>query len=127
MSVQLRVPDGALDRRSTLQSETRLCLALVSAGLSALATLSPAARGAIVTSLDDMVSSGQLGDGQALELLVDLRNRVNGEADPEIAQQRRLEETLFSKALMVSGDAPPPPSSQSAQSTDGDHMVITLR
>jgi hypothetical protein len=103
MSAQLRVSNG-VDGRTTLHPDTRLCLALVSAGLSALATLSPASRGAIVTSLDDSLASGLIAKGEASQALIRLRDQVNLESDPEAAMVRRLQEALFSNALSLGAD-----------------------
>ncbi len=99
MSAQLRVQDSAFDRTSSEHSNLPLSLSLISAGLAAIATLSPAARGVIVASLDEIITHGDLAEGPTMDLVVDLRDRVCSEADPEIAMSRRLEEALVSTAL----------------------------
>lgn len=120
MSVQLRVPDDATARRSVMHPDTRLCLSLVSVGLSAIATLSPAARGVIVASLDDLLASGQVAEGLATEMLVDLRDRANTESDPDVALSRRIEEALVAKALTLKSDAQP-------GGPDEEGAVVALR
>jgi hypothetical protein len=125
MSVQLRVPDDASERRSAMHPDTRLCLSLVSIGLSAIATLSPAARGVIVAGLDGLVSAGEVTDDAAMDMLLDLRDRTNGEADPETAMSRRIEETLVSTALTLAGAASQSPAQ--AGTVDSDGLVVTLR
>ncbi len=125
MSVQLRVPEDASSRRTAMHPDTRLCLSMMSIGLSAIATLSPAARGVIVSGLDGLVSTGEVTDDATMGMLVELRDRVNGEADPETAMNRRIEETLVSTALTLSGETPQAQAPSAA--TDSDGMVITLR
>lgn len=119
MSVQLRVTDDAAARRGAMHPDMRLCLSLVSVGLSAIATLSPAARGVIVASLDDLLASGQVAEGLATDMLVDLRDRANAESDPDVAMGRRIEEALVSKALALKGGA--------EQGAEDEGTVVTLR
>jgi hypothetical protein len=92
---------------------------MVSAGLSALATLSPAARAAIVASLDDAVTGGRIPPGRGAEMLVRLRDHVNLEGDPEAAKLRRLQEALIGSALRA--EAPNHPLSANEESS-----VVTL-
>jgi hypothetical protein len=98
MSVLLQTSQAA-DSRRAVHPDTQLCLAMVTAGLSALATLSPAARAAIVASLDDSVASGLVPPGEGADAIVRLRDHVNVESDPEAAKLRRLQEALISSAL----------------------------
>lgn len=87
------------ESRKGLHPDTQLCLALVSAGLSALATLSPAARAAIVSSLDDSLTTGLVPNGEGVNMVTRLRDHVNLEGDPEAAKLRRLQEALIASAL----------------------------
>lgn len=98
MSALLQTPSAAESRRGP-HPDTQLCLAMVSAGLSALATLSPAARAAIVSSLDDAITTGLVPTGDGADAIVRLRDHVNLEGDPEAAKLRRLQEALIGNAL----------------------------
>lgn len=107
----------AAETRKGLHPDTQLCLAMVSAGLSALATLSPAARAAIVSSLDDTITTGQIPMGEGADILARLRDHVNLEGDPEAAKLRRLQEALISSALRT----------EAQQTGDGEeHSVVTF-
>ncbi len=87
------------EARKAMHPDSQVFMAMVSAGLSALATLSPAARAAIVAALDDAVVTGQVPVGEGADAIVRLRDHVNVEGDPEAAKLRRLQEALISTAL----------------------------
>ncbi len=99
MSAFLQSSHVVADSRRGLHPDTQLCLVLVSAGLSALATMSPAARAAIVATLDDAVSTGHFPMGEHADAIIRLRDHVNAEGDPEAAKLRRLQEALIGSAL----------------------------
>ncbi|MDB5438443.1 MAG: hypothetical protein JWM33_870 [Caulobacteraceae bacterium] len=101
MSVQLRVSHHAADRRSGVLPETRLCLALMSAGLSALASLSSQSREAIVGSLDETMAGDLMADRWAAEILSDLRDRMDADSGSQAALARKLQEALLDKAMAV--------------------------
>lgn len=119
MSALLQSSSPAAESRRVLHPETLMCLAIVSAGLSALATLSPTARAAIVASLDDAVTTGLVPKGESADAIVRLRDHVNVESDPEAAKLRRLQEALISSALLA--DAP-----IEHQDADEESSVVTF-
>src|SRR5690349_2653931 len=94
MSAQLRLTGNAPDRRAALLPDTRLCLAMVSAGLSALATISPAARRAIVDSLDESLMTGMIQDGESAEVVARLRDQIAPESEAEAQMLLRLQEAI---------------------------------
>jgi hypothetical protein len=98
MNTQLHLAETALDRRVSLQQDSRLCLVLVTAALSGLAALSPSARTAIETVLDEALAAGIGGEGEAAATVADLRDRLRSDDNSEAAQIRRLEEALREKA-----------------------------
>jgi hypothetical protein len=105
MSALLQSSRVTPDSRRGLHPDTQLCLVMVSAGLAALATMSPAARAAIVATLDDAVSTGHFPMGEHADAIMRLRDHVNVEGDPEAAKLRRLQEALISSALRAEADA----------------------
>jgi hypothetical protein len=104
MSPQLRLAETFPDRRSSLQQESRLCLALATAALSGLAALSPAARTAIEAVLDEALEEGFAGYGESAQVLSRLRDQIRPGQDVE-AEMRSLEEAILAKAMSLSDPA----------------------
>jgi hypothetical protein len=98
MSPQLRLAETVPDRRSSLQQESRLCLALANAALSGLAALSPAARAAIETVLDEAMAEGVAGYGEAAQVLSRIRDQIKPTEDDDASRMRSLEEAILAKA-----------------------------
>ncbi len=117
MSAFLQSSHVVPDSRRGLHPDTQLCLVMVSAGLSALATLSPAARAAIVATLDDAVGTGHFPMGEHADAIVRLRDHVNAEGDPEAAKLRRLQEALIGSALRAEAQH---------QAVDDESSVVTF-
>ena len=101
MTAHLRLAATPLDRRNSVQQDTRLCLALATAAVSALAALSPAARAAIEASLDESFGEGSDDEYDSTGLLAGLRDTVRRQDDPNQAMARRLEDALVAKAMAL--------------------------
>jgi hypothetical protein len=97
MNPQLCLAETAPDRSVSLQPDSRLFVVLATAALSGIAALSPSARTAIETVLDEALAAIVSGEGEAT-VVAALRDRLRSDDNSEAAHIRRLEEALQEKA-----------------------------